>query len=52
MDIEKDPDAAEIVRHASNGEEITPAVEILGGLYVEPTEAELSNALRASGLMA
>ncbi len=52
IDIEKDAEAAQYVRDMNGGQQVTPTVNIMGEILVEPNDAELGAALRSTGLMA
>ena len=52
VDIERDESAAAWVRGQNGGRERKPTVDIAGQLLTEPTDHELTSALRERGLMA
>jgi mycoredoxin len=52
VDIERDESAAAWVRERNGGEERKPTVDIAGQVLTEPTDHELTSALRERGLMA
>lgn len=52
IDIERDESAAAWVRDHNDGKERKPTVDIAGQVLTEPTDHELTGALRERGLMA
>ena len=52
VDIEKDERAREWVREHNEGRERKPTIDVAGQILSEPTEHELTSALREMGLMA
>jgi mycoredoxin len=52
VNIEQDKAAAEWVREQNGGKERKPTVNVAGQVLSEPTDHELTSALRERGLMA
>jgi mycoredoxin len=52
VDIEQDEAAAAWVREHNGGKERKPTVDVAGQVLSEPTDHELTSALRERGLMA
>lgn len=52
IDIEQDESAARWVREHNDGKERKPTVDIAGQVLSEPSDHELTSALRERGLMA
>jgi glutaredoxin len=51
IDIEQDQEATAWVKQQNNGKQQTPTVDIRGKILIEPTDQELEQALRGTGLM-
>jgi mycoredoxin len=52
VDIEQDESAAAWVREQNGGKERKPTVDVAGQVLTEPTDHDLTGALRERGLMA
>lgn len=52
VDIERDEQGAQWVREHNDGKERKPTVDVAGQILSEPTDHELTSALRERGLMA
>jgi len=51
VDIEDDPDAEAMITKANGGKRKTPTVELGGTFLIEPTNAEMEQALEEKGLL-
>ena len=51
IDIEQDHEATAWVKRQNNGKQQTPTVDIRGKILIEPSDQELEQALRGTGLM-
>jgi len=51
INVEKDPAANQWITEQNNGKRKTPTVDVGGKILIEPTNAEMEDALRAGGLV-
>jgi len=48
-DVDTEPAAKDWVRQQNNGKQKTPTLDLRGRILIEPSDAELDEALKASG---
>jgi glutaredoxin len=51
VDIDDDPDAEQWITDQHNGKRVTPTVDLEGTLLFEPSNEEMEQALRESGMV-